>query len=98
MGQRLRLISHCFPRSFFLRTSSRTYKDSSRVHVHDNDDDATDKGHHVAGPPESVRQEEYTGTDRALQQMHERGEVPATIFFAYTSTRFSCLFIATAVN
>jgi len=80
----------------FPYASSRTYKEDGRVHVQDNDDHTTDKGHHVAGLSEGVRQEEYTGTDRALQQMHQRGEVPATIFFAYNTMRSFCLFIVTA--
>jgi len=43
------------------------------------DNDAADDGQRVAGSSESVRQEEYAGTDRALQQMHEHGEISAII-------------------
>lgn len=44
------------------------------------DDDAANNGHHVAGSSESVRQEEYSGADRALEQMNESGEISAMVF------------------
>lgn len=45
--------------------------------AHRADHDAAHDGHRVAGSPERVWQEEDPGADRALQQVHERGEIPA---------------------
>lgn len=44
-----------------------TYNDNSRMSAYRADCDAADDRHHVAGPSESIGQEEYTGADRALQ-------------------------------
>lgn len=53
------------------------------------DDGAADDGHRVAGPSEGVRQEKYAGADRALQQMHEHGEISATILSRIMQMRTS---------
>lgn len=52
------------------------------MHNQETDEHTADEGHHIAGSPEDVRQEQYTGTDRTLHQMHERGKVSATILIA----------------
>lgn len=54
-----------------------TYNDNGRVSAQRADDDPADDGHRVAGSAKRVRQEEHTGADRALHQVHERGEISA---------------------
>lgn len=56
-----------------------TYNNNGCVGAYHSDDDAADNGHRVAGSPERVWQEEYAGADRALEQVHKCGKVPAKI-------------------
>lgn len=69
-----------FERKFsFLVCYILTYDDDSRVNAQCADDDAADDGHCVAGSSKGVRQKKDAGADRALQQMHEHGEISATV-------------------
>lgn len=76
----------------FLAFRIVTYDGDGRVNAERADDGAAYDGHRVAGPSEGVRQEKYAGADRALQQMHEHGEISVTILSSYHECKFpACL-------